>query len=267
MENFSAISIFIFCGVFSCAHSERPCRFFIWNNWDNRRNPYLGNPTCIYRESDFRHITRSGWNTCEEIAWLGILAESCNLVPTTGVYRFLLDIYDESIKGNLSLNEGMLWESFIIVIYFLFGIVFFYCVVCSPFAVLFMADRDVTIKTGVMNGVGAVSDQVVKVGLLHLGWMVNAGVLALVAGLVGYIISFLAPENLFILSLRNPLELGLLAEDVSEETGEITLNLATLLLEYVGLAIGFGIGLCTVAVAYAQVLGLPGCTHTANVEQ
>ncbi|GJL64836.1 MAG: hypothetical protein NPIRA04_34900 [Nitrospirales bacterium] len=70
-----------------------------------------------------------------------------------------------------------------------------------------------------------------------------------VGGLGSLIAAFVFLEYLFVITLQSPLELSNLAEDVSDDTGKVTLNLFILLLEYVGMAVGYAIGLCTLAVA------------------
>ena len=96
----------------------------------------------------------------------------------------------------------------------------------------------------------------------------NAGVIAVITGEIGSLIATYAfPENLFVISFQSLPELSIWAVHISEKTSAVTLNLFILISEYVGMAVGFGIGLCTLAVAYAQVFGLPGYTPSVNVEK
>ncbi|WP_447970818.1 hypothetical protein [Nitrospira sp. M1] len=190
----------------------------------------------------------------------------CGLIPTLSSFAldWLLGLSQEGISGD----EGgfqLLLSSLSVGV---FGVLYACLLLCCSLGILFMADRGVSVKVGLDASLRAINYHAVKVILLHLGWMLNAGVLALVTGGVASLLAtFVFPESFFVISLQHSLELGILAENVSEEAGEIALNLFVLAFEYVGVAIGYGIGLCTFAVAYAQVFGLPGYTPSASVQK
>ncbi|GJL51972.1 MAG: hypothetical protein NPIRA01_31990 [Nitrospirales bacterium] len=139
---------------------------------------------------------------------------------------FVFDWLHGLFQKELSGKEEVIRELLSALSIGFFGVLALGLLICGSISILFIADRGVSVQAGLIVGLQSIKHLYGKVFLLYLGWGLNTVILAIVIGGLGSIIAaFVFPENLFVITLQSPLELSNLAEDVSDDTGKVTLNL------------------------------------------